>query len=301
MKKAETYCGIALWKSMGYYDTNIQKGVEAQIKHDDTWKDKAVEWSMKGAEIADKVAWGYLWNACELEIRDKRKDLKAGSEEFYDAIGKRLRDVIYATQVVDSTMTRSQMMRSGDGWDKMLTSFASEPTLSYNMLQDAYMEYSLDARRMGKAEAIKKNGKHVARVVYAYTMTNAVAALIESAFDAYRDDDDEEMDMIEFMKLYFKNFALDMSIGNKIPYIKDLYSLLQGYSSSRMDTQWAQYFYNAMNAKKPSKAISYWTRTLSQLLGLPFYNVYRDTMATLNKIDLFSEEDINEMFEDFLD
>ena len=301
IKKAETHCGIALWKSMGYYDTNIQRGVEAQIKHNDTWKDKAIEWAMKGAENADKLTWGYLWNACELEVRETRPDLKAGSQEFYDAISKRLRDVVYSTQVVDSIMTRSQIMRSTDGRDKMLTAFASEPTLSYNMLQDAYMEYSLDARRMGKKEAVKKNIKRIARVVYAYTMTNAIAALVESAFDVFREDDDEEMDMIVFMKLYFKNFAFDMSIGNKIPYIKDLYSLLQGYSSSRLDTQWAQYLYSAINTKKPSKFIRDTIRTASQIFGLPFYSIYRDTMALLNKLDLFTEEDLNEMFEDFLD
>ena len=301
VNKAEEHCGIALWKSMGYYDTNIQRGVEEQIKHADTWKDKATEWSMKGAEVADKLTWGYLWNACELEIRDTRKDLKVGSKEFYEAIGKRLREVIYATQVVDSTMTRSQMMRSTDWRDKMITSFASEPTLSYNMLQDAYMEYSLDARQMGKAKAIKKNASRIARVISAYTITNAVAALVESAFDAYREDDDEEMDMIAFMKLYLKNFAFDMSIGNKIPYVKELYSLMQGYSSSRLDTQWVQYLYSAINAKKPSNRIKNSIRLISQLSGIPFYNVYRDTMAALNKLDLFTEEDLNEMFGDFDD
>ena len=309
ISKAETYCGIALWKSMGYYDTNIQRGVEAQIKHAYTWKDKAVEWSMKGAETADKITWGYLWNACELEIRDTRKDLKVGSKEFYDAIGKRLREVIYATQVVDSTMTRSQMMRSSDGKDKFLTAFASEPTLSYNMLQDAYMEYSLDTRRMGKAKALNKHGKRIGRILYAYTMTNAVAALVESAFDAFREDDDEEMDMIAFMKLYFKNFALDMSIGNKIPYVKELYSAIQGFGSSRTDTQWMEEmtkaftaWYKIFNGKgKPSTAIKYSIKAISDLSGLPFYNVYRDSMALLNKLDLFTTDDLNEMFGDFED
>ena len=307
--KAETYCGIALWKSMGYYDTNIQRGLEAQIKHADTWKDKATDWSMKGAEVADKVTWGYLWNACELEVRDKRKDLKVGSEEFYDAIGKRLREVIYATQVVDSTMTRSQMMRSTDTKDKLLTAFASEPTLSYNMLQDAYMGLSLDARRMGKKEAWKKNGKRMARIVFAYTMTNAIAALIESGFDALRDDEDEE-DMLAFMKLYLKNFASDMSITGKIPYIKEIHSMIQGFGSSRSDTQWMEettkaittwYKVFATGKGKPSTAIKYSIKGISDLTGLPFYNVYRDTMAVLNKLDLFTAEDLNEMFEDFLD
>ena len=308
--KAETHCGIALWKSMGYYDTNIQRGVEAQIKHADTWKDKATEWSMKGAEIADKITWGYLWNACELEIRDTRKDLKVGSQEFYDAIAKRLREVIYATQVVDSTMTRSQMMRSSDGRDKFLTAFASEPTLSYNMLQDAYMGLQLDARRMGKKEAWKKNGKRMARIVLAYTMTNAVAALVESAFDALRDDEDEEMDAIAFMKYYFSNFASDMSITAKIPYIKEIHSILQGFSSSRTDTQWMDetvkalkgwYKFIAEGKGKPKTLIKYSIKGISDLSGLPFYNVYRDTMATLNKLDLFTAEDLNEMFGDFED
>ncbi len=310
IKKAETYCGIALWKSMGYYDTNIQRGLEAQVKHADTWKDKATEWSMKGAEIADKITWGYLWNACELEIRDTRKDLEVGSQEFYDAIAKRLREVIYATQVVDSTMTRSQMMRSSDGKDKLLTAFASEPTLSYNLLQDAYFEYKLDARRLGKKEAMAKNGKRIARVLTAYTMTNAIAALVESAFDALRDDDDEEMDVMAFMKYYFSNFASDMSITAKIPYIKEIHSAIKGFGSSRTDTQWMENITKAMTSLykistggkgKVSTVGKYLLKGVSDLSGLPFYNVYRDTMAVLNKLDLFTAEDLNEMFEDFLD
>ena len=309
IKRAETHCGIALWKSMGYYDTNIQRGVEAQIKHNERLKDKITDWSMKGAEWADKVTWGYLWNACELEIRDTRKDLKVGSEEFYTEIGKRLREIIYTSQVVDSTMTRSQMMRSSDGRDKMLTAFASEPTLAYNMLQDAYMGLTLDARRMGKKEAWKKNGKKVARTLTAYTMTNALAALIESAFDAFRDDDDEEMDMLMFMKYYFSNFASDMSIGSKIPYVKELYSFVQGFGSSRSDTQWMENmtkaittWYKIFNGKKnaPTTAIKYSIKAISDLSGIPVYNVYRDMMATFNKLDLFTADDLNEMFEDFL-
>jgi hypothetical protein len=163
------------------------------------------------------------------------------------------------------------------------------------------MEYSLDARQMGKAKAIKKNASRIARVISAYTITNAVAALVESAFDAYREDDDEEMDMIAFMKLYLKNFAFDLSIGNKIPWVKELYSLMQGYSSSRLDTQWAQYLYSAINAKKPSNRIKNSIRLISQLSGIPFYNVYRDPMAALSKLDLFTEKDLNEMCGDFDD
>ena len=310
VNKAETHCGIALWKSMGYFDTNIQRGVTDQIKHDETFRDKVTDLSMKGAEMADKLTWGYLWNACELEIRETRKDLKVGSDEFYTEIGKRLREVIYATQVVDSTMTRSQMMRSTKMHDQIMTNFASEPTLAYNMLQDAYMEYALDARKMGKKEAFKKNGKRIGRILTAYTMTNAIAALVESGFDAFRDDDDEEeMDMIAFMKLYLGNFASDMSITGKIPYIKEIHSLIKGYSVSRSELAWAESSYKAITGiykniqgkGNPATTLKNTLKSISYLSSLPFYNVYRDAMATLNKLDIFTEEDLNEMFEDFLD
>ncbi len=306
IKMAEKYCGMALWKSMGYYDTNIQKGVEEQIKHDTGWKDKAVDISMKGAEWGDKLTWGYLWNACELEIRKTRKDLKVGSQEFYETIGKRLREIIYATQVVDSTMTRSQMMRSGQMYDKMLTAFASEPTLAYNMLQDAYMEYKLDSKRMGKKEAVKKNGKKIVRVLSAYTATNAIAALVESAFDVFRDDEDEEMDVAEFIKIYLGNFAADMSITAKIPYIKEAVSIAQGFTTSRTDTQWMQSFGYALqgimklaqgkgNVHTTGKHL---LRSMSYLSGLPFYNAYRDIMATLNKLDIFTSEELEEILDE---
>lgn len=304
IKHAEKYCGMALWKSLGYYDTDISKGLTEQIKHAETWKDKAVEMSMKGAEWGDKITFGYLWNACELEIRDTRKDLKVGSEEFYDTVAKRLREVIYATQVVDSTMTRSQLMRSGNMYEKMLTAFSSEPTLAFNMLQDAVTTARLEKRSTGKVsgESVKK----IARVVTAYTITNVVAALIESGFDAFRDDDDEEMDAAKFMEYYLKNFLTDMSISGKIPYVKEIVSIAQGFSSSRSDTQWMQTFLSVIsNVFKmsqgdgnPSKLLRDGIKLSSFVSGLPFYNVYRDMMAALDKLDILTAEDLEEMLED---
>ena len=296
--KAQEHCGIAQWKALGYYDTNIQKGVADQIKGVKTWKDKAQEWSMWGAEKADSLTWGYLWNACELEIRDTRKDLKVGSKEFYDAISKRLREVIYTTQVVDSTMTRSQMMRSGQLYDKMLASFASEPTLAYNMVVDAYVQFSLDKRKMSKGEAWRKNRTHIARVASAYIMTNAVAALVESAFDAYRDDDDEEKDLVYFMRTYFSNFAQDMSLVGKIPYIKDMVSIFQGYGASRTDIAWMESLYKALtgtwklftsDSTNPGKVAKNWIKFVSSAKGLPLYNIYRDTKLEKLITEIFEE------------
>ena len=304
MQMAQKYCGIALWKSLGFYDINVQNSVTDLIKHNQTARDKVVEASMKGAEMADKVTWGYLWNACELEVRDKRKDLKVGSDEFYSAVANRLREVIYATQVVDSTMTRSHMMRSKDGWDKMATAFMSEPTLAYNMLQDCYMDWKLTERQTGsKQKAFSKSGKKMARVFTAYAVTNMLSALVESGFDIFRDDEDE-VTPEEFIELYLKNFASNMSILNKIPYAKEVTSLMQGYSSSRTDTQWMQYLtYTATGVGKllEGEGNAYTTaknamRAFSYATGLPLYNVWRDSTALLDETEVLTAEELEEMF-----
>jgi hypothetical protein len=303
-KMAEKWCGMAQWKALGFIDINVQRGVADLIKHDESFKDKASEFAMKGAELADQMTMGYLWNACEAEIRDKRKDLNVGTDEYYTAVGKRLREIIYATQVVDSTMTRSQMMRSPDGKDKFLTNFASEPTLSYNMLLDVYSDYKLTERKSGKKAAFNKCGKKFARAMYAYTITNALTALLELGFEIFRDD--EEKDSEEVMKMYLENLALNQSIINKIPYAKEMVSLLQGFSSSRMDTQWMQYF--AYTIKGFGKLLegegnAYTTlkngiKATSYLSGIPFYNAWRDVNATLNKFNVLTLEEQEEMFND---
>jgi hypothetical protein len=293
---AEKYCGIIQWKALGYYDTDVSKGVAEKIKHANSFQDKIVEISMKGAEFFDKLTFGTLWVACDFEIRETRKELKVGSPEFHNAVAERLREVVYATQVVDSTMTRSDMMRSPDRTDKMYTTFASEPTIAYNMLLDVVTEYQRDKQTMDKDKAKKKNSKKMRKVIIAYTVTNLMAALVESGFDIFRDDD-EEKDITEFLKLYLKNFLLDMSIGNKLPYIKEAYSILQGYSSSRMDTQWmVNAYYTAASVIKHfegdgdwEKTIKYLIKSSSDLTGIPFFNVYRDAMAFLNKLDWFDD------------
>jgi hypothetical protein len=300
---AEEYCGIAQWKSLGFYDTNIQKGVAEIIMHDQTKADKLAEASMKGAGKMDEITIGYLWNACEAEVRDKQKNFK-DEKEFYKAVGLRLREVIYSTQVVDSTMTRSQLMRSPDRWDKIATNFMSEPTLSYNMLHDAYMDYALTVRETGsKEKAFKRHGKKVAKTITAYTVTSIVTALLEAGFDAFRDDE-EELTADEFLKFFLQNFGDNMSLLGKIPYVSELRSVLQGYTSSRMDTQWAQYAKYTINGVRklwegegnPYTTAKNAIRTFSYASGLPFYNVYRDLVASFDSFGLISAEELEEMF-----
>jgi hypothetical protein len=195
-------------------------------------------------------------------------------------------------------------MRSPDRWDKVVTAFMSEPTLSYNMLQDAYMDYALTVRETGsKTIAFKRHGKKIARTITAYTVTSIVTALLEAGFDAFRDDE-EELTAEEFLKFFLQNFGDNMSLLGKIPYVSEVRSLFQGYSSNRMDTQWAQYAkYTADGVAKllkgegnPYTTAKNAIRTFSYASGLPFYNVYRDLMASVDFFGILSAEELEEMF-----
>jgi hypothetical protein len=293
IKMAEEKCGIAQWKSQGYYDTDITRGLSDQIKHTTGVKDKIVDWSLKGAEWGDKITWGYLWTACELEIRDKRKDLTVGSDEFYKAINERLRDVIYRTQVVDSMLTRSQMMRSPDTWDKVLTMFGSESALSFNMAMDVFVGYELDKRSMGKKAAKDKNRKYQRKAITAFVATNVVTTILQSVFDAFRDYDEEDKDEEYWTKLMLTNFLSNTSVLNKLPYISNISSILQGFTPSRVDTDWmvsavkaGREMYKLFTGEgSTEKAIKNALKVLSDSTGIAAYNVYRDIQSMYELFD----------------
>ena len=243
ISKAKKYCGIALWKSFGFYDTNIARSIEDQMKGVTNIRQKIIELSMKGAEWGDAITWGCLWNACEYEVASTKK-YKVGSEEFYQEVGKKLREVVYATQVVDSTLTRSQLMRSKSGMTQEAASFMSEPTLTTNILMDAGFQFEAEKRRTGSTKAAwKKAGTHIGRAVAVYSSVALLSALVESLADALRDDDDEEL-YKKFFEALPENVLLNMLPFNKVPIVSDIFELALSlfnigfFSSEKLSTQW---------------------------------------------------------------
>lgn len=305
--RAKKYCGIALWKSLGFYDTNVSRGVVDQIKHKKTWTDTIAEKSTKWMGKADEFTFGLLWNACELDVKSSRTDLKVGSDEFYQAVADRLEEVVYATQVVDSTITRSEMMRSGDFYDKMLTAFGSEPILAYNMLLDCVMETSMLKRSGASEDVVKNNKRKVARVLDAYIATNLVTAILEAFVSAFREDD--ELEEGEIIKMILQNFASNMSVIGKIPYLKDIVSLFSGYSASRMDMQGFQsavYAYNSFKKNLKGEGnvattIKHSMKAYSSLMGIPIFNPYRDATALFDKLGILTYEELEDLMNEILD
>ena len=297
IEKAKKYCGIALWKSFGFYDTNISRSIEDQMKGVTDVKQKLIELSLKGAEWGDAITWGCLWNACEYEVAKTTKN-KVGSEEFYQEVGKKLREVVYRTQVVDSTLTRSQMMRSKRGMAQEAAAFMSEPTLSANILMDAGFQFNAEKRRTGSAKTAWKNaGAYIGRTVAVYSVGQLAAALLEGLWDAWRDDEDEEF-WKKYLKAFGENLALDIVPFNKIPIVSDVFEAALAmfdvgfYSSDKMSTTWLTQAVSAVDAWKDViggkssttayNAIYKSVRAISSFYGVSFSGVMREGVALWN-------------------
>lgn len=246
------HSGIALWKSLGFFDTDVGRSIRDQIKGKSSKLENIVDKTMVPAEKGDEITWARLWRACKLEVRDRQT---LTGDELLKATAERFREVVYRTQVVDSTMTRSHTMRSNGTLSKMATSFMSEPTVSYNMVMESTRQTAGDAKRLGMRVAIRRHWMALGRSLQAYVMSAAVTAIVESLYDALRDpDDDEYMEKVwkafggekpetakdQVLSIIFGlngNFAGDINPIGKVPYLRDVVSILGGYSNGRMDTE----------------------------------------------------------------
>lgn len=229
VKKAKKYSPIAQWKSWGFYETNIGKGLNELLFGESTVKGKLQEASLWAAGKADELTWGKLWNACELETQDLHPELTVGSEEYYQTVGKRLSGIIDRTQVVDTVFHRSQMMRS-KGLAQLYSAFKSEPTKSYNLLRNAIVDV---ARAETKAEKKAAYAK-LARAGTTMLVTYAANAALKSLIGALRDDEDEEF-LEKYKAAFSENFITDAI--SMLPVVSDAVSFAQGYSPSRLDQQ----------------------------------------------------------------
>jgi hypothetical protein len=291
IKKAMKHSGIALWKSKGHYDLNIGRSVASEIKQDKNWMDTVRDWSLKGAEWGDKITWGYLWNACELWARENTP-YSYNSAEFNKAVADKLREIIVKTQVVDSTLTRSQMMRGKSAMVQTLTAFMSESTMTYNMVSDAFFEWSLDARKEGHSykSTFSRHGRKFATTIGVYTLTAFATALAGGFVDAVRDDDEEKEFDEKYLQHLLEALGDNVNLFANLPIFKDIVSIAQGYSPSRFDEQsfvnlfsgMRQWVKVAEGEGNVYKATYKTLQGLSQLSGLPVSNAMRDVVAMWN-------------------
>lgn len=284
-EKITKYAPIAAWKDWGFYQMQTSRAMKDVILGSSSKKQALVDFCMKAAEGGDKFTWNRLWSACEAETLDKYPELKKGSEEFYQKVGERFSKIVDKTQVVDSVLHRTQIMRSKNDLTKMVTSFLGEPMKSYNMLYRA----AYDARMNRKGS----KGK-LARSVATYLANGFLTATAAALIDAFRDKDRDKTFGQKYVDAFAGNLKDNWMTLNSLPYIKDIISIAEGYTVSRTDMSGFQDIYYAYkkveswsegkNGYTPQYIFIQSAQALSKVLGLPIESVIRDSAAILDTV-----------------
>ena len=272
--EVKKYAPVAVIKEMGYFDTGMGKSTVEWIKGNQTIKDKADDVLSKAPAMADELSWVYIWEAVKKETADKSK-LPVGSEAFLKKAGERFTEVITNTQVYDSVLSRSQMMRSKDTGLKMATAFMAEPLTTVNMMVDGILQ--------GK----RGNKKFTAATVGAVSASIILNSILVSIVYAARDDDEDET----YTEKYIGSLTSELIDGfnplTYIPFVKDIWSIAQGYDVERSDMSVISKLWESVegmfNEKKSGldKVLDV-SGSVSSLFGIPLKNIVRDAKALYN-------------------
>lgn len=307
--KARKWAPIAGIKDTSGFDQGSRYTIAREVYGTDgsfmSWlSDK----SMSLAGKADAVTWGKIWNACEWQVA-ANTSLEVGSDAYYQQVAAVFTDVIDQTQVVDGIMQRTQIMRDGDMLFRQATSFMGEPLKSLNILMRSYDAWVYETNPQKRSKALKQ----LKRAVGALLVTDVVNALAQSIVDGLRDDDKEKKYLERVLEAFTgvtgdekdgweltTNIALEGNLkGNitllgRVPFGKDVISLLQGYTVDRMDASVIDDIIKATRAMIASangegkKTMAYSAKqviaSVSKVFGISVANAGRDVWSLARTI-----------------
>ncbi|MBQ7345357.1 MAG: hypothetical protein IJW45_04755 [Oscillospiraceae bacterium] len=290
-KELKTYAPVAAIKEMGRFDMDTSVSTVDYIKNEGGFMKKMDDATGWLPSKADEWAWVQIWAAVKKETAARRSDLDVGSRAFLQAAGERFTEVIVKTQVYDSTLSRSANMRSKNLFMSMATSFMAEPTTSINMIEDAFRQFKRGYRRQAT--------KTVRAVLDSVTLNAVLVSLIY----AMRDDDEDET----FLEKYAAALTGELTDGvnplTYIPFVKDVWSLMQGYDVERSDMslindivdaldRWGQLMGTdtsdmdeaALETHRQKVVGAAWTLVdgVASAFGIPLKNIRRDIDGAIN-------------------
>ena len=272
--EVKKYAPVAVIKEMGYFDTGMGRSTVEWLKGNQTVKDKVDDVLSKAPAMADELSWSYIWLAVKNEVKST-SNLKVGSEEFLKKCGQRFTEIITNTQVYDSVLSRSGMMRSKDTGMKMATAFMAEPTTTVNMIVDGIIQ--------GK----RGNKRFTAATVGAVSSSIILNSILVSLVYAARDDDEDET----YAEKYIGSLTSELIDGfnplTYIPFVKDMWSIAQGYDVERSDMSVVSDLWKTVEGlfnedKSGWEKVSDASGAVASLFGLPLKNIIRDAKGMYN-------------------
>lgn len=293
--KARKWSPIASIKDTGGFDQGGRYTVAKELYGTDSKLEKLNDMTSWAAAKADAVTWGKIWNACEWQVAEDTS-LTKGSDEFYSEVARVFTEVIDQSQVADGIMQRTQVMR--DPLARQAMPFMGEPLKTANMLMRSYdaWKYETDPKKRGRAL------NQLKRTVFTVAVTDVVNALAQSIVDAWRDDDKERGYFERLMQAFTGydpdedenlvnvlvggNIASNVNPIGRVPYLKDILSIVQGYTVDRMDAGVFDDLYSAIKAFNNAaegngkKTVAYSVKQLisatAKVFGISVTNAGRD-------------------------
>lgn len=296
----EQHSALAWWKNNGSgMDIGVGRSADQVLWGNTSKAQTAMDkietaGGLIDANRADAVTWAAMWRAVKRETQRIHPELQVGSEAYFRTVAERFDGIMDKTQVVDSVMHRSQIMRSQNGLVKELTAFKAEPIKSYNMLARAAMELGRNPKSRAAQTA-------ATRSVLVFAANAALTALAEALFDVFkhRDDDDRLMEYLlnaknGFLKEYTDEFLgswLDnMNVIDLIPFATQAKDVLlnndapemmsfEGLVSLRKAALTFNDHFVGENKQKTTTygAIAPVLKAASQITGLPIAGIMANT------------------------
>lgn len=220
------YSGIAVWKNLGFYDINISRGLNSLIKHDENVLGRFNDTGMKPAELMDSFTWAAIWGASKNYVT-RTKGLSEGDPGFIAEVIRTFEDTIYKTQVVDSVLTRSELMRNKSFFIRSATSFMSEPAVDLSMMADEYFNLQLDAKRIGAKAAAQRHIGSIARSAAVLSVGAILNTALASVVDALRDDDDYQEWYEKYAEAFLDNLKNALNPLERVPFLSDFSELIK--------------------------------------------------------------------------
>lgn len=240
VKEMQQHSGVAVWKDLGYYSTDVGPSLTNAMINKENKLEK-VTLDMYG--FLDNMTWGKIWGACKLKVEDTT-NVHEGDEGYWQAVNEQFREVVYRTQVFDSVLSRSELMRQKDVGSSVLTAFLSEPTKTLSL----FVTNTQIAKQMYDEGNVSEARKLVAKQFGWFISSAAAMAVMKSFYDAairhIADDDKKDKNIVErFLdallgenKLHTDgNLFGELNPIAMLPVGKDIQSALQGYTPSRLD------------------------------------------------------------------
>lgn len=240
VKEMQQHSGVAVWKDLGYYSTDVGPSLTNAMINKENKLEK-VTLDMYG--FLDNMTWGKIWGACKLKV-EETMNIHEGDEGYWQAVNEQFREVVYRTQVFDSVLSRSELMRQKDVGSSVLTAFLSEPTKTLSL----FITNTQIAKQMYDEGNVAEARKLVAKQFGWFISSAAAMAVMKSVYDAairhIADDDKKDKNIVERFfdallgenKLHTDgNLFGELNPIAMLPVGKDIQSALQGYTPSRLD------------------------------------------------------------------